>query len=523
MKRIIHASEKYDEIDKYLRSCVRNIANYAYNNAHLREDDPRADYYVENICEDSDVMRAKDALNTAIHAAIDRQQRGYVQSSIIGNYRGYEYGLENKPDQRYYFVDDFKKIHYGELEEEIKSKIDKFIEKKTSSTIESSVESYQLYRNKRNENKYIEVKKTSDGHTWFRQFMYWNTPEGSVKNYNASKTNRGRYHRVRLSTLDSILEDYEPVEDVHTEEDVFESTAICASWPEELTFEEYSEGDQIIEVFIDVVDDLELFEEPSAQGGVGTDYFYNDEGDVVGKIDLQREEEELQQLYYNSKNRLDFKHKVKRWMKDLCNIEEDVFESKKIAASWPEELTFEEYPEGDQIAEVCSGVIDELNLFDEPEVYGRNGTIYYYDYDTGDLLGHVDVKKEDKELRKLYDSSTSKDDFRNKVKQWYMKLCKMNNQPEKWFGPNTYEKGLSVNDGIVNCLTEAAKSLGYDTNINTDSDAIEFYKDNRRVGEIDTKNYNYALNNLYKHSLSYEKCIESFKSYIKIFSRHFSE
>lgn len=85
-----------------------------------------------------------------------------------------------------------------------------------------SPEGTLLYRNLRNTNKYIEVKKSNDGHTYFRQFMYWNTDRGSVKNYNASVTNRGRFHRVRQDTLSQILEDYELVDDVHADMDVFE-------------------------------------------------------------------------------------------------------------------------------------------------------------------------------------------------------------------------------------------------------------------------------------------------------------
>ena len=205
--------------------------------------------------------------------------------------------------------------------------------KNVQSYVMCTTESYQLYRNKRNENKYIEVKKTSDGHTWFRQFMYWNTPEGSVKNYSASKTNRGRYHRVRQDTLNMILEDYEPVDDVHIEEDVFESKKITASWPEELTYEEYPEGDQIIEVFIDVVDDLGLFEEPSGQGGMGTDFFYDEEGNEVGRIDLQKEAEQLENLYWDSKSKRDFRQKVTKWMKGICKLDQEVLESKKIEAA----------------------------------------------------------------------------------------------------------------------------------------------------------------------------------------------
>lgn len=90
----------------------------------------------------------------------------------------------------------------------------------------ASPEGVELYRNLRNENKYIEVKHSNDGHTYFRQFMYWNMEDGPVKNYNGSKTNRGRFHRVRQDTLKGILEDYEQVDDVHTEMDVLESTQI---------------------------------------------------------------------------------------------------------------------------------------------------------------------------------------------------------------------------------------------------------------------------------------------------------
>lgn len=84
--------------------------------------------------------------------------------------------------------------------------------------IRAAQDRYELYRNKRNEHKYVEVKHTPDGHTWFRQFMAWNLPTGQVKNYYASKSNKGRYQRVRQEWLKQLLEDYEPVEFV--EDDV---------------------------------------------------------------------------------------------------------------------------------------------------------------------------------------------------------------------------------------------------------------------------------------------------------------
>lgn len=61
----------------------------------------------------------------------------YIRSSI-GNYRGYNIEIEKSGDQRYYFVDEFRKIHYADLEEELKSKIDKFIEQK-SKPVEATI------------------------------------------------------------------------------------------------------------------------------------------------------------------------------------------------------------------------------------------------------------------------------------------------------------------------------------------------------------------------------------------------
>lgn len=80
--------------------------------------------------------------------------------------------------------------------------------------IQSSEENYQLYRNNRNENKYIEVKKSSDGHTWYRSFMFWNTDRGPVKNYYTSKSNKGRWHRGTQESVKKMLEDYKMVESI---------------------------------------------------------------------------------------------------------------------------------------------------------------------------------------------------------------------------------------------------------------------------------------------------------------------
>lgn len=77
--------------------------------------------------------------------------------------------------------------------------------------IKSSKDDVQTYQNRRNPNKYMEVKEYDDGHMYSRQYMKWDTPEGEVKNYNGSKTNRGRYSRTSGKTLDSQLRDYENI------------------------------------------------------------------------------------------------------------------------------------------------------------------------------------------------------------------------------------------------------------------------------------------------------------------------
>ena len=78
MKRMIKASSsatQSKDVDRYLRQAVRNIANFLYDNAPLVNDDPRADYFVENISTDSEVLEARDAILTKIMDAYDRQMR----------------------------------------------------------------------------------------------------------------------------------------------------------------------------------------------------------------------------------------------------------------------------------------------------------------------------------------------------------------------------------------------------------------------------------------------------------------
>ena len=70
----------------------------------------------------------------------------------------------------------------------------------------------RTYQNRRNENKFIETKKYKDGHSVARQYMKWETPEGTVKNYTGAKDSKnGRWHRANQHSRDVMLEDYDEV------------------------------------------------------------------------------------------------------------------------------------------------------------------------------------------------------------------------------------------------------------------------------------------------------------------------
>ena len=86
------------------------------------------------------------------------------------------------------------------------------------------------YRNKRNPNKYIEVKKGNDGHSYARQYMKFDTPDGEVKNYIGARSSKGRYFRNKLDTIDQMLEDYYEVptdtEDITSADNIQDITEI---------------------------------------------------------------------------------------------------------------------------------------------------------------------------------------------------------------------------------------------------------------------------------------------------------
>ena len=64
-----------------------------------------------------------------------------------------------------------------------------------------------IFRNKRNENKYIEVRVYKDGHRTMNPYMEWSN---GVRNYLGAtlRQKKGYARRVRKETLAWILVDY---------------------------------------------------------------------------------------------------------------------------------------------------------------------------------------------------------------------------------------------------------------------------------------------------------------------------
>ena len=62
----------------------------------------------------------------------------------------------------------------------------------------------KTYYNKRNPNRYIDVKHTNDRHYMWRQRMSW----GIVGITNYIGTKKGGFRRQNKRTIDEVLEDY---------------------------------------------------------------------------------------------------------------------------------------------------------------------------------------------------------------------------------------------------------------------------------------------------------------------------
>ena len=69
-----------------------------------------------------------------------------------------------------------------------------------------------VYRNKRNENKYLEVHNDGHYHNTVRQYMYWKyIKKGVLISETKNFTGDGILHRWRIENLRELLADYEEV------------------------------------------------------------------------------------------------------------------------------------------------------------------------------------------------------------------------------------------------------------------------------------------------------------------------
>ena len=69
-----------------------------------------------------------------------------------------------------------------------------------------------VYRNKRNENKYLEVHNDGHYHNTVRQYMYWKyIKKGVLISETKNFTGDGILHRWRIGNLRELLADYEEV------------------------------------------------------------------------------------------------------------------------------------------------------------------------------------------------------------------------------------------------------------------------------------------------------------------------
>ena len=77
MKRYIHSapSSFSEDVESYVQQAARNIANYYYDHADLAENDPRSDYFVDNLINHTIVQNACKAMVQAFHIAVQDQMR----------------------------------------------------------------------------------------------------------------------------------------------------------------------------------------------------------------------------------------------------------------------------------------------------------------------------------------------------------------------------------------------------------------------------------------------------------------
>lgn len=92
------------------------------------------------------------------------------------------------------------------------------------------------------------------------------------------------------------------------------------NWPKPLNKEDYPWGKQIEDVYVDVLDKLGLWSEPSVQGNYGQETIMTkSNNDVVYEGDYYEIGDNLEDMYYESKSKSDFKKSVTEYVQNMLS------------------------------------------------------------------------------------------------------------------------------------------------------------------------------------------------------------
>lgn len=92
------------------------------------------------------------------------------------------------------------------------------------------------------------------------------------------------------------------------------------NWPKPLNKEDYPWGKQIEDVYVDILDKLGLWSEPSVQGNYGRETIMTKSNDAVVYVgDYYEIGDDLEDIYYESKSKADFRKSVMEYVKNMLS------------------------------------------------------------------------------------------------------------------------------------------------------------------------------------------------------------
>lgn len=177
------------------------------------------------------------------------------------------------------------------------------------------------YQNRRNPNKFIEVKKENDGHNAMRQYMKWDTEDGEVQNYTGAKdAKRGRFSRARKGTIDQTLEDYdEVVMSTELNEDTWEASKANVLEKRGIAYED-DIWNLVGDIEQNVNDALKIYVEPSTQGQAGYFYIFDESGDArfdAIKLSARIWFNTEKKILAESKSQSEFELRYSNWVQEI--------------------------------------------------------------------------------------------------------------------------------------------------------------------------------------------------------------